>query len=152
MKKIDYTKFVTPSGTGVKTLFSPKVHDDGSIELIPTGKENFYDYIQSFRESVDIHTILKQCAMGDNSGLQKVQGFYADVTGMPKNNAQLLQMVMDGQKNFDKLPQEIKQRFDNDFNKFFATMDSPEWFEKMKMPVKTEKQVDQHTIETEVKE
>ena len=149
---MSYENFVTPCGSDIKDIFTSKVLDDGTIELTKCGEENWYEYIQSFAESVDIQTILKRAALGDNSGLNAVQGFYADVTGMPKNNAQLLQMIIDGQRNFEQLPLEIRQKFDNDFNKFFATMDQPEWFEKMSMPVKEEKQIDQHTIETEVKE
>ena len=145
-------KFVTPSGSPIVQNYEGKVQDDGSILLVPTDKDDWYGYIQSFADSVDIKTILRRSALGDTSALNKVQGFYGDVTGMPKNNAELLQAVIDGQKNFEKLPIEIRQKFDNDFNKFFVTMDTPEWFEKMKMSVKTEKQIDQHTFEEEVKE
>lgn len=128
-------KYITPSGSKVKPVYSPKVLEDGTIELIQTGEENFYDYIQSFAESVDISVILKKCLNGDYSGLQRVQGFYADATTMPKTKAEMLQMVIDAQSNFDKLPVEIKKQFDFDFNKFFVTMESPEWFKKMEMAV-----------------
>lgn len=134
----DITKFVTPSGSKDKPVFSSKVKEDGEIELIATGKEDWYGYIQSFKDSVDIHLILKAASLGDPSGLQRVQGFYADVTTVPKNNAEVLQMFIDAQNNFDALPLEIKRNFDNDFNKFFATMDSPEWFDKMKMTKRDE--------------
>lgn len=127
-------KFYTPSGSREKILYSSKVCDDGSIELIPSGKENVYDYIQSFKDSVDIGVILKKAVAGDMSGLQKVQGFYADATKFPQDRRAMLQCVIDAQANFEKLPLEIRERFDNDFNKFFVSIDSPEWREKMSMP------------------
>lgn len=144
--------YVTPSGSPIVQQFDSKIEDDGSITLIPSGKDDWYGKIQSFADSVDINTILKRCAVGDDSALNRVQGFYADVTGMPKNNAELLQMVIDGQKNFEQLPLEIRQRFDNDFNKFFATMDQPEWFEKMKMIKKEDAAAVSDPIKEEVKE
>lgn len=126
-----YGRFKTPSGSASRIVYSPKVCDDGSIELIESGKENFYDYIQSFRESCDIHIILKKALNGDDSGLRRVQGFYADITSMPKTRAEMLQVVIDAERNFNSLPLEIKERFDNDFNKFFVSMDKPEWRDKM---------------------
>lgn len=133
-------EFITPSGSAIKDIYSSKVLDDGTVELVKTGEENFNDYIQSFRDSVDIGVILKKAVMGDLSGLQRVQGFYADTTKFPKTKAEMLQIVMDAQSNFEKLPNEIREKFDYDFNKFFATMDTPEWLEKMKMN-KTEEKV-----------
>lgn len=145
--------FESPVGSPDRKTYSSKIHDDGSIELIESGKEDWYGYIQSFADEVDINTILRKAAMGDVSGLQKVQGFYADATTMPKSYSQLLQMVIDGERNFEQLPIEIRQKFDNDFYKFFSTMDTKEWFEKMKMTKKTEEvQTAQDEFVSEVKE
>ena len=145
--------FISPVGSPERKTYSSKIHDDGSIELIESGKEDWYGYIQSFADEVDINTILRKAALGDVSGLQKVQGFYADATTMPKSYSQLLQMVIDGERNFEQLPVEIRQKFDNDFYKFFSTMDTPEWFDKMKMPKKSEEvQNEQNESVKEVKE
>lgn len=134
-------KFPSKTGSPTRKVFSGKVEEDGSITLVEVGKENIYEYIQSFKDSVDIGTILKKAGLGDMSGLQRVQGFYADVTKFPRTNAEMLQLILDSKGNFDKLPLEIKENFDNDFNKFFATMDSEEWYEKMKMkPVESVKE------------
>lgn len=141
-EKIEY---VTPAGSREKPVYSPKVLDDGSVELVETGKENIYDYIQSFRDTVDIHVILKKALAGDMSGLQRVQGFYDDATRFPSDRREMLQMVIDAQRKFDILPMEIKEQFDNDFNKFFVSIDSPEWNEKMKMAAKAA------AVESEVK-
>lgn len=126
-------KYITPSGSEIVPVYSSKVLEDGTVELVQTGEENIYDYIQSFKDSVDIGVILKKCMNGDYSGLQRVQGFYGDVTQFPKTRQEILQTVIDAQSNFEKLPLDVKEQFDNDFNKFFVSMDKPEWYEKMKM-------------------
>lgn len=147
-------KYVTPAGSRTRTVYSPKVNDDGTIDLIPSGKEDWYGLIQSYKDSVDVHCILARCANGDMSALNKVQGFYADATKFPKTHAEMLQIMIDARNNFDKMPSEVKQKFDNDFNKFFSTMDKPEWFEKMGIKKKEDVTVIpvEQPVESEVKE
>ena len=111
----DSKKYVSCSGSGERPIFSSVVQNDGSIELVQTGKEDFYGYIQSFAESVDINVLLARYMNGDIAALNRAQGFYADVTGFPKNNVQLLQIMIDGQRVFDEMPLAYRQRFDNDF-------------------------------------
>lgn len=134
-------EFVTPLGSRTKKIYSPKVNDDGSIDLYETGKEDWYGYIQSFKDSVDIHVILSKCANGDMSALSAVQGFYGDVKQFPKTKPEMLQLMIDAQRNFEKLPLDVRKEFDYDVNKFIATMDTPEWFEKMKFKLKEEKPI-----------
>lgn len=148
MKEI--TDYVTPAGSKTSPVYSSKVMDDGLVELVQNGEENVYDYIQSFRDTVDIHVILKKAMAGDLSGLQRVQGFYDDATKYPTDRREMLQMVIDAQKNFDMLPLEIKEQFDNDFNKFFVSMDSKEWNEKMRIAVKeASKESEVSSVESE---
>lgn len=131
MKLKDSTIYVNKPGSKTKPIYSSKVEDDGTILLVETGKEDFYGYVQSFKDSVDINVLMKKYMNGDIAALERVQGFYADITGFPKNNAELLQRIIDGEKTFNALPTSVKEKFDNDFNRWFSTMDSNEWFEKM---------------------
>ena len=77
-------------GNPEKILYTPKFAEDGSMELIEAGKDNLYDYIQSFRDSVDLNVILARFSNGEVDALSKAQGFYADVTDFPKNMAEAL--------------------------------------------------------------
>lgn len=128
-------RYYTPVGSRMKPVYASEVLKDGTVELHKTGEENWYDYIQSFKDTVDIGVILKKALAGDTSGLQKVQGFYADASKFPSDRREMLQSVIDAKEKFMLLPQEIKDRFDNDFNKFFVGMDTKEWFDKMSMPI-----------------
>lgn len=143
-------KYVTPSGSKVKKIFAPKVEDDGSITLIESGKEDWYGYIQSFKDSVDIHVILKRAINGDISALNRVQGFYADVRDFPKTTAEMLQTMIDAERNFQQLPVEIKQNFDFDVNKFIAGIDKPDFLDKLGIK-KTEPIKEDIVVESEVK-
>lgn len=126
----DSKRFVSCSGSKYKTEYSPIVEKDGTITLRPVGKIDFHAYIQSFKEQTDIHYIVKKIANGDTSML-RFDGVYGDFTKYPKTLAEVLQLQIDSNKLFNSLPVEVKQKFSNDPNKFFAMSGSEEWFESI---------------------
>lgn len=128
IKFADCTKFVSCPGSKYKTEYSPVVAKDGTVSLKAVGKVDFHAYIQSFREQTDIHYIVNKIANGDTSML-RFDGVYGDFTKYPTTLAEVLQLQIDSNKLFNSLPVEIKQKFSNDPNKFFAQSGSKEWFE-----------------------
>lgn len=130
-------KYVCKSGSRTKLIYAPKVEDDGTIKLIPSGKEDWYGKIQSWKDSVDIHVILKKCLNGDTSALSRVQGFYGDVNMFPKSKPEMLQLMIDAERNFDSLPVDVKEKFGHDIYKFVAAMQDPKSFmEKLGVKLK----------------
>ena len=119
-------------GSRIKQLYTAKVDRDGVIDLCPSGTENIYDYIQSFRDSVDINVIIQRFANGDVNALNKVQGNYGDFTEFPKTYAEMLNVVIAGREYFDSLPVEIKAKFNHSFAEWLSDMDNmPEWLKMM---------------------
>lgn len=59
-------------GDPIKIVFSPRYTDDGVLDLVPTGSENLYEYIQSHKESTDIHVLLDRFANGDVDVLSRM--------------------------------------------------------------------------------
>lgn len=118
-------------GSGVKDVYTPRYDEFGVLDLVVSGQEDLYGYIQSHYESTDIHVILERFAAGDVDVLSRHQGFYADMSDMPKTYAEVLNAVIAGENAFDHLPIEIKQKFGNSFAVWLSSMDSPEWSEKM---------------------
>lgn len=127
----DRTPVYQEPGTSVKLIYSPRYTDDGVLDLVVTGQENLYDYIQSHKESTDIHVLLTRFANGEEDVLSRMQGFYADVTSMPKTYAEVLNAVIVGEETFSRLPVDVKQRFDNSFAVWMAAMDSPDFASRM---------------------
>lgn len=136
------------SGTPVKKRFVGKIEKDGVITLVPDGKDNLYLQIQADRDSCDINILIERFKAGDKTALEKARIFYGDVSNAPLAPHEMLNMVYGAQETFEQLPLEVRERFDFDFNKFFCSMDTKEWFDKMKIDSPTtELQVDQHTYE-----
>ena len=62
------------------------INDSSQPLLIPKGKKDVDEYIQSFKDEVDIYKILEKVALtGDESLLYQRDGFYGDVSVMPDN-------------------------------------------------------------------
>lgn len=118
-------------GSPIKLVYSPRYDESGVLDLAVTGKENIYDFIQSHKESTDIHVLLTRFANGETDILSRMQGFYADVSDMPKTYAEVLNAVIVGEETFARLPVEVKQRFDNSFAVWLSSMDSPDFASRM---------------------
>lgn len=128
-KYFDGKQFSNP-GDPIHIIYGPKVNDDGTVDLIEVGKENTDDIIESHRESTDMNIILAKIAAGDDSVLNQRKGMFGDFTEMPKTYAEALQMQIDAERMYDSLPVDVKSKFDNDKNKFFALAGTEEWLDK----------------------
>ena len=130
-KVSDPNSFLTPEGSEIKIEYSPKVMPDGTIQLVESGKYNINDKIQSYADSTDMSYILKQLALGNADVLNVKQGSFGDFTDMPKTYAEALQLKIDAEKSFYQLSPDVRNKFENDFNRYFATAGSDEWYEKL---------------------
>lgn len=125
--------FITCPGSPEVIKYSTKVLDSGRIEVVPSGKENIQDKIESFRCQTDMAYILKQLAIGNNDVLARSVGQYGDFTQVPKTMAEALQLQIDAEKEFYKLDLDTRNAFNNDFREWLVTAGSPEWIKKMKI-------------------
>lgn len=131
----DHKRVVSNPGDPVKILYSPVFDRKGVMTLEESGRENLYDFIQSHRDSVDLHKILERFAAGDVGALQQREGAYGDFSEMPKTYADLLNTVIDGERTFDSLPRDVRERFGNSFHQWLAQAGSDEWKKAMGIDV-----------------
>lgn len=149
----DINSFITDPGDPIHVVYGSKVQPNGMIKLEPIGKENTDDFIQSFAESTDISFILAKLAAGDTSVLNQRQVMYGDFTKAPTNLAEAMQLQIDSRNAFDRLPVEVKQKFNNDPNQFFASAGEAAWFDKLGLLKKDDTlDVKQEQKESEVTE
>lgn len=127
----DSNSFVSSSGDTFHLRFSPRVLENGEIKLVESGKDDIKAMINSFRDSTDMSFILQRLAAGDTSVINQRPGVFGDFTKLPTTYAEALQLVIDGRREFDSLPLDVKNSFNNDFRQFLASAGSPEWTEKL---------------------
>ncbi len=128
------TRVHCDSGNAMKKVYKPSVGDDGVLELVDAGQESLYDYIQSWKDSVDINVILARFANGDVDALSKVQGAYGDFTQFPTTYAEILNRVNQGKLMFDDLPLALREKYNFDFGQFMAAMDRQDFWDQFKLP------------------
>lgn len=121
----------TNPGNPIKQLFSGSYNERGQVELKPDGTEDLYAFIQSFAESTDIHAIMRRYQNGEVDVLEKVQGFYGDVTEMPKTYAEALQRIADSEKVFMSLPVDVRAKFGHSFSQFLAASNDDDFLDRL---------------------
>lgn len=124
-------RYYQPPGSPMHILYSGKVSPSGEIILEEIGEENLYAQIQSHAESVDINVLLRRFAAGDPDALTRTQGLYGDFTDAPHTFAEALNTVIAAQHYFDSLPLDVRRQFDFNFNRFIASMDSPDFLKSL---------------------
>ena len=124
-------EIATCPGDPIHKIYSPIVNDDGTIELVESDKENTDEKIQADLESTDLRLIVQRYINGDVEALNQKQLSFGDTTVFPKSYAELLQLQINAKQAYDKLPNEIKEKFGNDSNQFFVQAGSDEWYEKL---------------------
>ena len=121
----------TPAGDIYLNVFQEEIQKDGTIAVICTGKTNIYDRIQEDLESTKIENILQAVAMGDLSVLRAQEPTYIDATTFPKNLMECQNIVLKAKQEFEKMPSEVKELFNNSADMYVAEMGTKEFFEKM---------------------
>lgn len=143
----DPNSFFTNPGDRFHIVYTPKILDDGTIDLVESGKDDIQEMIDSWRESTDMSWIIARLKEGDMSVLEQREPVYIDTTELPKTYAEALQLIIDRQRQFYELPVDVRNSFDNDFNQWFSQAGSETWLQKMD-PVLPHETI----VEEEVKE
>ena len=115
--------FVTCPGSPLHEVKHGIIKDDGTIELVVDRIEDTDELIDAQREASDINNILARISNGEIGLLKQKNGFYGDFTEFPKTYAEMLDLMHRGEEFFNKLPAETKEKYNNDFNQFFANFD-----------------------------
>lgn len=134
-------RFHTSIGNPVVEIYTGRYDKNGDLQLVKTGTENLYDKIQAEAAACDMDNILRRFANGDISVLSQSQGFYADVAAAPMHFTDALNMVRSVEDAFNQLPAEEREKFENDWVKYGASLVNP-----------VEESVDEPVVQTDVVE
>lgn len=129
----DREPVLSNAGNGFKDEYGARIDKDGKLVVKKKGTFDLYSYIQSFEESTNIEVLLKRFANGDENALMQRKGEYLDITDMPNTYAELLNKMKDGKELFDALPLDVKNKYDNSFEKWIVTAGSIDWLKDMKL-------------------
>lgn len=136
------------TGNGHEPEYEYKVTDEGK-GLVKIGEKDIYALIQSRLDETKIENIIKRATYDPTElGSQDWQtsGQMVDISDMPTDYHTWYGLITDAQKEFDKLPAEMKIKWDNDVEKFIMSYGTEEWTNKMGM-TKPESNKEEVTID-----
>lgn len=79
--------------------------------LVKVGESDLQDYIQSFADECDVNRIVQRYANGDTTVLQRVQGMYTDVAGVPTDLTTAFETVNAARAYYETLPEAARREF-----------------------------------------
>lgn len=122
----------------------------GHKSLIITGKTNVYDRIQAALEETKIENIIRRATLGDPTALAAIEGQYLDISDAPKTLAEAQNLIIKVKQEFDKLPLEVRRKYDMSAEKYVADYGSENW-QKI-IGIWEEPKQNDTTVKMEVKE
>ena len=105
------------------------VQPNGVITLVPDKEIDLQEKYNAEYPATTIENILANSSPLDSFADDGLHGI--DATQLPKTFAEFLQLQIDRKREFDRLPVEVKQKFNNDVSQYMATAGSEEWFDKL---------------------
>lgn len=121
---------ISPSGEKFQMEHNPVMGTDGKRKLEKTKRLEIYELIQSHKEECDINNIIARHLNGDPFAINKKIGNFMDLTEMPKTIAEAQQIVINLKNDFENLPLEIRNKFENNPEIYVASYGTDDWLEK----------------------
>lgn len=124
-----HERIYSESGRRIVPTYSGSYDSKGRLIVKQDGEHDLFSEIQSHKEECDIHFILSRYLAGDEDALNRVQGWYGDVTVLPKTFAEMFNFMERSRKVFDQLSIEVKSKFGNSFEQFLAASQQPDFLD-----------------------
>lgn len=120
-----YNDSCSCSGSRIRRIWSPHFISsklglaEYEIDLIEEGSIDIFDAIQELSDYVDIDNIVKRYNNGEIDVLEKVQGFYGDLTTLPIDMRGIYDLNAQGKQLFDSLPDDVREQI-GDYKSFMT--------------------------------
>lgn len=125
----------TEAGRKTRLTFRWEYDEKGNKSLVEDEEIDRDAEIQSYLEETKIENIINRAAF-DPSVVQRLGAVLneeepQDFTNMPRTLAEAQNLMIEAEQTWKKMPREIKQKFDNDVDKFIANFGTTEWMEAL---------------------
>lgn len=124
-------RFPCSSGDPKRQLYKAEVARDGSVKLIEAGFQDTDQFIESFRESTELKTLIARYEAGDMTALNPNVTFFADVSELPDNLQEAFEVFKIAQNAFDYVSPQVKEAYGNDFLAWIQDFGSDGWLDSV---------------------
>lgn len=101
----------SPTGERKRPIYQRKCEVGKAATLVKVGETDLQDYIQSFADECDVNRIVQRYANGDATVLQRVQGVYTDIAGVPTDLTTAFETVSAARAYYESLPEAARREF-----------------------------------------
>lgn len=151
-RELQPPEFSCPGSSEV-VKYSSKADINGHIDVYPDGIEyDMQDYIQSWKDSVDINLLIQRFQRGEETALERIRGVYGDFTKMPQNLAEYYNMLQAGNEFFMTLDPDLRAAFNQNPIEFFTQFGNEDFIKKVEEFDKTHRPIEQTAITHDVLE
>lgn len=125
----EHQHYFSASGSPIRMERAPKLDKYGNMVVVDKGPIDYAAYINSWRDDCDINILMARFTSGDKDALIQRVGAYMDVSKLPDNFNEMMNLTMSAQSVFDSLPTAAKEAFGNNVNNFLSNAGTKEWVE-----------------------
>lgn len=94
------------------------VEENGRCKLVQVGEKNLQAEIDSWRESVEIHSLLERYFDGDVLALERRQAQFVDITGLPSDVHSWHDAAVTAETVFDSLSDDVRHFYGDSLQTF----------------------------------
>ena len=123
------THYYSNPGCTLKDELAPTLDKYGNRIIESKGQMNLYAYIQSWADECDINILMAKFTNGDRTALMQRVGEYLDLSNIPDNFNDMLNITTKAGAVFDSLPTDVKKIFGNNVNNFLSNSQTEEFRE-----------------------
>ena len=147
----------TEAGEGVRRTYLWERNEKGEKVLKLDQIIDQQAEIDSYLEETKIENIIRRASIDPNIAARiapELGGGIQDFTEMPHTLAELQNIMIRAEQIWDEVPKEIKNKFDNDVDKFVASFGTVEWAKNLGIyqEEQTEAKATEATEATEAKQ
>lgn len=100
-----------PAGERKRPIYQRHFEVGKEAVLVKVGESDLQDYIESYADECDVNRIVQRYANGDTAVLQRVQGVYTDVAGVPTDLTTAFETVSAARAYYETLPEAARREF-----------------------------------------
>lgn len=106
-------------GCGVRPVYNYlPVDEKGSCKLVQVGEKDCQAEINSWRDSVEIHTLLERYFDGDVLALERRQAQFVDITGLPSDVHTWHDAAVTAETVFNSLSDDVRHFYGDSIHTF----------------------------------
>lgn len=128
--RYDRIEKISHSGSPIAPVRAGEIKNN-QLVVVDKAEKDLYSFINSYADSVNIHVLLNRFKNGDTEALMQRAGAYIDISAMPANINEFMDLARNAENVFNQLPIEVKESFNNNVLEFISTVGDDDWREKM---------------------